>query len=155
MTDSRRAAQRGMKFPETAWLNLPDPGDYVGMSFYCKDAPGGSSLVVSDGKKWRVFARNIFTGRKTLTTAMGGLATFSFGEVQFDELPTLIVTLSDPQKLGRLTTFVEVESKTGCSIRVQRGSVLPNTLTSLTGVDPFAGAQTNGVIVNLLAVPNT
>jgi hypothetical protein len=155
MTDSRATAQRGMKFPETQWARLPDPGDWAGMSFYCKDAPGGSSLVVSDGKKWRVFARNIFTGRKALTVGMGGLATFSFGEVQFDELPTLIVTLSDPTKTGRLSTFVEVESKTGCSIRVTRGSTLPGLTTSLVGFDPFAGAQTNGVIVNLLAVPNT
>ena len=149
------ASQNGLKFPLTLWARLPEPADYGGMAFYVPDTPVGPSLVVSDGNMWRIFARNIFTKRITLTAAMAGVAKFDYGSVKYSTPPTTVVTLSDPTKGGRLSCYTQNESITGCEVRVQRGSVLPNLTTGLFGFDPFTGGQTTGVIVNLFALADS
>lgn len=146
----------GIKYPLKKWAELPTAQDYTGMSFYCPDTPAGASLVLSDGVRWRSFARGFFIGRKTVPAS--GIVTFDYTNVSFTQmLPCIQVTLSDTSGLGRLTYGVTAESLTGCSVTVRRGTVLPlvGTLTGLLGFDNFAGGNVAGVVVNLTAIPQT
>lgn len=151
------ARQTGLNFPPAKWAALPDPSPYRGMAFYCMDTPEGPSLVVSDGAKWRIFARNIFRARMTLTAAMAGLATFTYDPIVFTSMPVVQVTLSDTaaNAEGKLSYYVRQESMTGCSIRVERGTLLPTLLTALTGFNAFTGGSVAGVTVNITVTPTS
>jgi hypothetical protein len=142
------AVQSGVRFPQKLSTQLPTPAAYKGMGFYCPDT---DTLVISNGTRWRPFARSIYVGRQTCTST--GIVNFVYDVPFVTMMPCLSVTLSDIGGTGRLSYAVTAESLTGCTVQVKRGSTLPGIALSLLGFDPFASGIVTGVVVNLTALP--
>jgi hypothetical protein len=132
-------ATDGITFPPKAWASLPDVTKSTGLAFFVADAPGGASLVISDGTVWRPFARNISSQTYTLTAADNGLHTFTFSATA---KPNVQYSIEDNTTTGLLTSNLQGVTTTSATVRVNRG-----LLAALTG------GTTTGVIINLLVVP--
>jgi hypothetical protein len=141
-------------FKEITWADLQLVGIAAnkGLAYFCPDAPGGGSCVMSDGVRWRPFALGIYRGSKVMASADGGVATFTYNMGWTKTAAPQVILIDAAGGGGRLNYDITAASKDGCTVTVKRGVTLP-LVGGLLGFDVFAGGNVVGVTVFLIAYP--
>ena len=147
-------ATAGIAIPSTAYAGLPAAADNTGVLMFCPDAPGGGSLVVSDGSTWRAFARGYQS--KIVTADANGAFTWTFTPA-FPAGTLPVVGYMVQQASSNQPVVVEITSldNTQVTIKARRSqTMLTTSLSALLPFDVF-GANASGAIVHLRAGPAT
>lgn len=143
-------ATMALTLPTVAYASLPLASDYPSSVVSCPDAPGGASLLFSDGSYWRPFARG--QQSKRVTTGAGGVVTWTFAT----PFPAGVTPVCNymVENTGAQPMSVEITaiSNAAVTIKLKQARSLPATLTLLTALvnfDIFGGTGVSGITVHL------
>ncbi len=135
----------------TNYADLPAANTTEGMVYFCPDAPGGMSMVVSDGVYYRPFARG--NQAEVATLDASGNATWTFSP-PFSAVPIVAYMVENPASAQPVTVDITAISTTSVSVHGYRAQTLPTSILSLVGLqnfNVFGGASLSGVKVHLKA----
>ncbi|RFC66437.1 hypothetical protein DYI37_03060 [Fulvimarina endophytica] len=135
--------------------DLPSANQTTGQVFFVSDAPGGASMMVSDGVNYRQFARGVQTA--LVQTNSQGKATWAF-PVAFPSVPAVFPTVLNTGGGQPFLCEIETVSATGVTVALKRSRTLLNpilNLGALAGFDVFGGTVGANVGVYMLAIPLT
>lgn len=146
----------GIAFTQITMSQLPPAATSLAQVYFVSDAPGGQSLVVSDGTSWRAFGRGAQFIKAVSDST--GVVPITFSPV-FAAPPTVIVTLLDiASGTGTLADKVTNLTATGCTVTITRSQNLPSSilaLSALANFSPFGNGNVAGVTAMVLAAPPT
>lgn len=143
-------ATMAMTLPTVAFASLPAAADYPNSVVSCPDAPGGASLMLSDGTYWRAFARGQ-QSKRVLTNA-SGVATWQFATPYPAGAIPICTWMVENTAAQPMSVDITAISNTAMTIKLKQARTLPATLALLSALisfDIFGGAGISGIPVHL------
>lgn len=139
---------------------MPLASTCPGEIFWCSDWPAGSSLITSDGTKFRALEdMAVGLGISTVITLdSSGNGTWTFPTSTFAAVPVITHLEENASANQPVVVSITAISKDAVSINAKRAQVIPQNLVSvLLGqtFNVFGGAAPSGVKVHLIAMAKT